>query len=78
MVSGYGDDRFYFWYRPTDRGVVRGPCGLPNRHFELFVGGITPQGPARTGGDESGRTASTIASHQIVGWISFCLSVPRL
>lgn len=53
MVFGYGDDRFYFWYRPTDRGVVRGLCGLPNRHFELFIGGITPHGPTCTGGDES-------------------------
>lgn len=49
----YGDDRFYFWYRPTDQGVVRGLCGLPNRHFELFVGRITPHGPTRTGGVES-------------------------
>lgn len=51
MVFEY--DRFYFWYRPTDRSVVCGLCGLPNRHFELFIGGITPHDSTCTYGNES-------------------------
>lgn len=50
VVLVCGGDCFYFSHSPTDRGVVCGPRGLLNRHFELFDGGITPEGPVRPGG----------------------------
>lgn len=73
MVFEYGVWNMINSIFGTDRSVVCGLCGLPNRHFELFIGGITPHDPKCTDGNES-KMPRWLSTKESVWFISDCLS----